>query len=59
MITPAYLTSMLGHPVGLGDYLGVALMGTIASAVGSGLEDDATVREATYGHRERQRARWE
>lgn len=63
VITPDYLGSVLGHPADITDYLGVALMGTvmgtIAGAVGSGLEDDTTVREATYGHRARQRARWE
>lgn len=60
VITPSYLTSTLGHPVGFGDYLNVALMatvmGTVAGAVGSGLEDDATIRHATYGYRERHRS---
>ncbi len=59
VIPPHYLASTLGHPVGVADYLAIALMatvlGTIAGAVGSGLEDDTTVREATYGHRERAR----
>ncbi|MBF6236576.1 hypothetical protein IU474_05715 [Nocardia otitidiscaviarum] len=43
------------------DYLAIALvatvLGTIAGAVGSGLEDDLTVRKATYSHRERERRR--
>ncbi|MBW0105138.1 hypothetical protein [Pseudonocardia sp. KRD291] len=60
VITPSYLTSTIGHPAGFVDYLDVALvatvMGTIAGAVGSGLEDDTTIRHATYGYRERQRA---
>lgn len=61
VITPAYLAATLEHPSGFADYLDIALMatvmGTIAGAVGSGLEDDATIRHATYGYRERQRAR--
>lgn len=60
VITPAYLAETLGHPVGFTDYLQIALMatvvGTVAGAVGSGLEDDTTIRHATYGYRERQRA---
>ncbi len=60
VITPSYLATTLGHPVGLADYLDVALMatvmGTVAGAVGSGLEDDTTIRHATYGYRERHRS---
>ncbi|WP_447006756.1 hypothetical protein ACRAKI_09925 [Saccharothrix isguenensis] len=59
VVPPAYLATTLGHPVGVGDYLVIALMasvlGAIAGAVGSGLEDDITVREATYGYRARER----
>ncbi|MCE7010840.1 hypothetical protein LWC34_49765 [Kibdelosporangium philippinense] len=59
VIPPGYLAGVLGHPVGLSDYVTIALMasviGTLAGAVGSGLENDTTVREATYGHRARQR----
>jgi hypothetical protein len=59
VIPPHYLASTLGHPVSVSDYLAIALMasvlGAIAGAVGSGLEDDITVREATYGYRERER----
>ncbi|SFN91214.1 hypothetical protein SAMN05216207_102448 [Pseudonocardia ammonioxydans] len=58
-ITPDYLATNLGHPCGFGDYLDTALMATVmglvAGAVGSGLEDEATIRHATYGFRERQR----
>ncbi|WP_158839780.1 hypothetical protein [Saccharothrix deserti] len=61
VIPPSYLAGTLGHPVGPSHYLVLALMasvlGTIAGAVGSGLEDDTTVREATYGYREQQRRR--
>lgn len=59
VIPPHYLATTLGHPVGVPDYLAIALMatvlGTIAGAVGSGLEDDLAVREATYGYRARER----
>ncbi|GGS55910.1 hypothetical protein [Actinokineospora fastidiosa] len=59
VVPPAYLETTLGHPVGVGDYVTIALMasalGTLAGAVGSGLEDDTTVRLATYGYREQER----
>lgn len=59
IIPPDYLAGTLGRPVHITDYATVALMasilGTIAGAVGSGLEDDETVRNATYGHRGQER----
>ncbi|WP_037076080.1 hypothetical protein [Pseudonocardia spinosispora] len=59
--SPGYLSRIIGHPAGITDYLTVALMatvmGTVAGAVGSGLENDTTVRRATYGHREWERWR--
>ncbi|WP_280457033.1 hypothetical protein [Nocardia carnea] len=59
VIPPTYLATVLGGPVGPGDYLTIAAMasalGTVAGAVGSGLEDDLTVRKATYGYRDRER----
>jgi hypothetical protein len=59
VVPPSYLAATLGHPVGVADYAVIALMasvlGAIAGAVGSGLEDDITVREATYGYRARER----
>lgn len=59
VVPPAYLGGVLGHPVKVADYVTIALMasilGTVAGAVGSGLENDTTVREATYGYRARQR----
>ncbi|WP_051773005.1 hypothetical protein [Saccharothrix sp. NRRL B-16314] len=59
VVPPSYLAATLGHPVGVTHYLVIALMasvlGAIAGAVGSGLEDDITVREATYGYRARER----
>lgn len=58
-VPPAYLARVLMRPVDVRDYLTIALMatvlGTIAGAVGSGLEDDVTVRKAAYGGRERER----
>ncbi|MEJ3659276.1 hypothetical protein WEH80_40600 [Actinomycetes bacterium KLBMP 9759] len=59
LIPPSYFGEVAGVPVGWGDYLRVALvstgMGTVAGAVGSGLENDATVREAAYSTRRKQR----
>jgi hypothetical protein len=54
-----FLQSNLGHPVGLADYVRLAWMATslatVAGALGSGLEDEETVREATYGYRQQRR----
>ena len=51
-----FLQSNLGHPVGVSDYVRLAWMATslatMAGALGSGLEDEETVREATYGYRQ-------
>lgn len=61
VIPPSYLAQVLGEPVGWTHYLRVTLMssalGMIAGAVGSGLEDDATVRSAAYSQREQERRR--
>ncbi|MBB3052569.1 hypothetical protein FHS23_003603 [Prauserella isguenensis] len=61
VIPPDFLASNLGRPSTVSDYFAIALMasilGTVAGAVGSGLEDDVNVREATYAHRERERRR--
>ncbi|MBB2938079.1 hypothetical protein FHX82_005155 [Amycolatopsis bartoniae] len=61
VVPPAYLAGSVGHPAGPLDYVKVTLMasvlGTVAGAVGSGLEDDTTVRQATYGYREQARHR--
>jgi hypothetical protein len=55
----SFLQSNLGHPVGLTDYVRLAWMtsslATVAGALGSGLEDEETVREATYGYRQQRR----
>jgi low affinity Fe/Cu permease len=54
-----FLQSNLGHPVGFADYARLAWMATslatLAGALGSGLEDEETVREATYGYRQQRR----
>jgi len=59
IIAPDYLTTVLGRPAKWPDYPTIALMatvmGTLAGAVGSGMEDDRTVRKAAYGHREQER----
>ena len=54
-----FLQSILGHPVGFSDYVRLAWMATslstVAGALGSGLEDEETVRDATYGYRQQRR----
>ena len=59
IIPASYLAQVLGHPAGLADYVRIVvlatIMGVVAGAVGSGLEDDATVRLVAYGHRQRER----
>ncbi|WP_232667831.1 hypothetical protein [Pseudonocardia sp. TRM90224] len=59
LIPPPYFAEVAGQPVELADYVRVALlstvMGTVAGAVGSGLENDAAVREAAYSTRRKQR----
>ncbi|MGW4589729.1 hypothetical protein ACWEKJ_20595 [Amycolatopsis thermoflava] len=61
VVPPDYVTQSLGHAATVVDYIRIALMatvlGTVAGAVGSGLEDDTTVRRATYSHREQERRR--
>lgn len=61
VVSPGYLTSTLGRPAGVFEYVRIALMaavlGTMAGALGSELEDDRTVRQATYGYREEARHR--
>jgi hypothetical protein len=60
LVVPAsYMEQVLGPPVDWVDYLRVSLMATamglVAGAVGSGLEEDETVRRAAYSQREQQR----
>ncbi|MFC9763403.1 hypothetical protein [Rhodococcus jostii] len=58
-LPPELLSRTLGHGVNLSDYLTLtwllASIATIGGALGSGLEDDAAVKEAAYGVRQRQR----
>ena len=54
-----YFQATLKHPVGFVEYLTLAWLGTslatVAGALGAGLEDEETVREASYGYRQRRR----
>ena len=58
-VSSNFFQSILQHPVGPGDYVILAWitasLATVAGALGSGLEDEETVREATYGYRQRRR----
>lgn len=55
VLSPGLFRSELSHQVSWTDYVALALlttsMGTIAGALGSGLESDTAVREAAYSHR--------
>jgi hypothetical protein len=55
----SYFQSTLKHPVGFGEYLTLswleASLATVAGALGASLEDEETVREASYGYRQRRR----
>ncbi|MEV0355644.1 hypothetical protein AB0H71_06210 [Nocardia sp. NPDC050697] len=52
LVVPSGFADALGHPVGIGDYLELAWLtcslATVGGALGAGLEDDDTVREAAY-----------
>ena len=54
-----YFQSTLKHPVGIGEYLTLAWLGTslatVAGALGASLEDEERVRAASYGYRQRRR----
>ncbi|HKH76408.1 MAG TPA: hypothetical protein VKA51_05560 [Rubrobacteraceae bacterium] len=54
-----YFQTTLKHPVGFGEYVTLAWLGTslatVAGALGASLEDEETVREASYGYRQRRR----
>ena len=59
LIDAGFLERTLRHPVGLGDYLAIAWFATsvsfLAGAIGSGFEDEESVRKAAYSQRERER----
>jgi len=58
-LEPSVLGSSLGRVPTLGDHLALAWfatgLGTVAGALGSGLDSEDAVRRAAYGYRERQR----
>jgi hypothetical protein len=55
LVDPDAMAQQLGHDVGFASYVRLAWLAgslaTIAGALGAGLESDAAVREAAYGHR--------
>jgi hypothetical protein len=59
VIDAGYLQRILGHPVGMGDYISLTWlstsMGTVAGALGASVESEEAVRRATYGRRELER----
>jgi hypothetical protein len=56
IIDTEYLADQLGHSAGIGEYLNLAWLsaslGTIAGALGSSLDDEESVRKATFSSRE-------
>lgn len=61
LIPSEMLAGSLGHPVGLRHYVVLAWLAssvaTVVGALGAGLEEEETVRNATYGYRQRRRNR--
>ncbi|MFI8992464.1 hypothetical protein [Streptomyces sp. NPDC053542] len=59
VVDDGYLSSQLGHPVGISDYATLVWlacsMGIVAGALGSSLDTEAAVRQATYSRREQER----
>lgn len=59
VIDAGYLRSKIGHPVGIGDYATLVWlacsMGIVAGALGSSLDGEDAVRQATYSRREQER----
>jgi hypothetical protein len=61
LVEPAHMASVLQRPTTVGDHLRLVWLassvGIVAGALGSSLESEDAVRDATYGRRERQRRR--
>lgn len=59
VVPSSLLQSTLQRPIGIGDYIFLAWVAssvaTVAGALGSGLEDSETVRDAAFGHRQKRR----
>lgn len=59
VIDAGYLRAQLGHPVSVADYATLVWlacsMGIVAGALGSSLDSEAAVRQATYSRREQER----
>jgi hypothetical protein len=55
VLTGGVLANAVGHPVDVSDYVALAWLvsslATVGGALGAGLESDAAVRRAAYGHR--------
>jgi hypothetical protein len=61
LIDPGYFSSQLHRPASFGTYLKLVWLassvGIVAGALGSSLESEDAVRNATYGRRELERQR--
>ncbi|MEU0465274.1 hypothetical protein ABZ215_14840 [Amycolatopsis sp. NPDC006131] len=59
LVEGTYMAQVLGHPAGPASYLKLvwlsASVGIVAGAMGSSLEDEESVRRATYSRREQER----
>lgn len=59
LLDPGFLQANLRHQTGPGEYIAIAWFASsvavIAGSLGSGFEDETSVRRAAYSHRERER----